>query len=266
MNVRFKNPPINELIIGTYFDPPLFSLQSEHVGLLWSRWRDSFPIVEQRMPISGAQGPGPVVTAGNAVPGMPRYWFVSEDKVNLIQVQKNAYFLNWRRHNSDYPHFFEQLKPSFDQYYDIFESFIREEVGEHNINIEMCELTYVDAIEPCDYWQGPLDTAKVIPSFSLPVRGHGNECVTAFNNMYLCEVSARLNLHVAIRTVVAADDPPSPPRLVLEFKALGRLGGVPKSETATWYSEAHDTIVACFLNMTSKDVQREYWMLEQDDQ
>ncbi len=37
MKVRFKNPPINELIIGVYFHPPLARLRSEHIGLLWSR-------------------------------------------------------------------------------------------------------------------------------------------------------------------------------------------------------------------------------------
>ena len=264
MNVRFKNPPINELVIGAYFDPPLLALRSEHIGLFWERLRDIFPTVEQREPLSGvAQSPGPggVVTISNEFLPMPRYWFVSEDNVNLIQVQKNAFLLNWRSRDTDYPHFTEHLKPNFDKYYGIFERFLREDVGEQSVRIGLCELTYVDLIEPCTYWQGPQDTSNVIPSFVLPDCGLGDSVASAFNTVYRYELGPRSQLHVAIRTTEAANEPDSP-RLVLEFKALGHLGGVPKSDTASWYSEAHDAIVSRFLNMTSKDVQRIYWLPE----
>jgi hypothetical protein len=35
MSVKFKNPPINELVIGVYFDGEVPSLRSEHIGLFW---------------------------------------------------------------------------------------------------------------------------------------------------------------------------------------------------------------------------------------
>ena len=43
MTIKFENPPINELVIGTYFNPPLANLRNEHIGLLWSKFRDEFP-------------------------------------------------------------------------------------------------------------------------------------------------------------------------------------------------------------------------------
>ncbi len=97
MKGRFRNPPINELIIGAYFEPPVIALRSEHIGLLWSRLRHEFPVVKQRKPL-GIVEPPPraVLTISEEFLVMPRFWFVSKDKVHLIQVQKNAFLLNWR--------------------------------------------------------------------------------------------------------------------------------------------------------------------------
>ena len=263
MNVRFRNPPINELIIGAYFTPPLLALRSEHIGLLWSRLRDEFPKVEQREPIGGATGGQEMfVTTGGEFSFMPRFWFVSENEVNLIQVQKSAFLLNWRKRESEYPHFTEHLKPSFDKYYDVFEEFIREDVGVGDLKIGRCELTYVDLIQPCDYWKGPEDTTNLIPSFVVPDFGFAHGVAPAFNCGYRFEPVPGVQLQVVIRTAEATDDPGSP-RLVLEFKALGHVSDVPKSSTERWYKQAHDAIVACFLNMTNQEIQRTYWIPEE---
>ena len=263
MNLRFKNPPINELVIGTYFDPPLYALRSEHIGLLWARLRDEFPTVQQREPLGGwAAAHETVMPIGSEFLIMPRFWFISENESNLIQVQKNAFLLNWRKRESEYPHFTEHLKPNFDKYYDVFDEFAREDVGVGDLQIGRCELTYVDLIQPCDYWKGPEDTSKLIPSFVVPDFGSAHGVAPAFDCGYRFEPVAGVQLHVAIRTAEAADDPGSP-CLVLEFKAIGDMSGVPKSSTERWYKQAHDTIVACFLNMTSQEIQRTYWILEE---
>ena len=268
MKVRFKNPPINELIIGTYFDPQLLALRNEHIGLLWSRLRNEFPTVEQREPLlnPAPDGQGLIVPLpmGNEF-FMPRFWFISEDKTNLLQVQKNAFLLNWRRQKTEteYPHFAEHLKPNFDKYFGIFEEFLQEDVGVADLKIGLCELTYVDVIEPCDYWQGPQDTSGLIPSFTIPNCELTQDALPpTFNCMYHYVLAPDLQLHVTVRCAKATNEPDSP-RLILEFRALGPLGGVPKSDTETWYEQAHDAIVDWFLNMTDKEVQRTYWILEE---
>ena len=122
MAVKFKTPPINELIISTFFNPPLANLRSEHIGLLWAAYKKEYPTINQQVPVAGM-----LDTIGPEVFPMPRYWFISEDEVNLIQVQKNAFIFNWRRRGEDYPHFFENLKPAFDKYFSVFEEFARVE-------------------------------------------------------------------------------------------------------------------------------------------
>ncbi len=265
MKVRFKNPPIDEVVIGAYFDPPLTALRSEHIGLLWSRLREEFPTVEQRPPISSAvQGQEAILTFDTEFMTMPRYWFVSEDEVTLIQVQKDAFLLNWRRRNSEYPHYAENLKPGFDNYYRILEAFLKDDVGVEHPGIGRCELTYIDMIKPSEYWQGPQDTSGVIRSFSVPDCAFAHDAVPVFSCAYRYNVEPNLQLYVTIRSAESVNQRGSP-LLYLEFKALGSPSGPAKSDADTWYDRAHEVIVAQFLNMTNKRVQRKLWILEETE-
>ena len=85
MRIKFQNPPINELVMGTYFNPPLANFRNEHIGLLWSKFRDEFPHVAQQPPIGDAEF---MMALGGELFPMPRYWFIAEDQVSLLQVQK----------------------------------------------------------------------------------------------------------------------------------------------------------------------------------
>lgn len=256
MKTRFQNPPINELVIATYFNPPLFALRAEHVGLFWSRVRKDFPAVEQQAPVGGLES---FEQLGGDVFPMPRFWFVSDDKINLIQLQKNAFMLNWRRRDAEYPHFAEHLKPTFDRHYRVFEEFVREDVGVPDLKIDLCELTYINTIEACEYWRGPEDTAKVIPSFVVPDVGIAGQGAPAFNSTFAYMLAPDLQLRVAIRNGEATAKPATPV-LVLEIRATGRLSqGGGKSAADAWFDRAHDAIIGCFVGMTSKDIQHTYW-------
>ena len=50
MSAKYKNPPINELVIGVYFDRDVASLRSEYIGVFWDRLRDNFPVISE-MPL-----------------------------------------------------------------------------------------------------------------------------------------------------------------------------------------------------------------------
>ena len=259
MKISFKNPPINEVVIGAYFDPPLVAFRSEHVGLLWSKFRETFPTVEQRAPI-GASIQGPVsMAAGECMP-MPRYWFVSKDEAILIQVQKDAFLLNWRRRDSEYPHF-ESLKLNYEKYYRIFEVFLKDCIGGTSPIINGRELTYIDMIEQSDYWKGSQDTSDIIRSFSIPdwIAAHGS--VQDFQCAYRFDVDPDLRMQVSIRSGDAVFSPGSP-CLILEFKALSSQDCATRLDANAWYDKAHDAIVTQFLDMTTERVQRDLWKRE----
>jgi len=256
MPVKFGNPPIHEMVIGARFAPQLRALRSEHIGLLWSRLgRKDFPTVHQKPPLDV-----PIPSATEFLP-MPRFWLESKAKDKLIQVQKNAFLLNWRKRETEYPHFAEQLKPEFDRCFEIFEAFVHEDVYESEIRIERCELTYLDLIRPCEYWGGPKDTHNVIPSFAAPARVTALDADASFDCNFFINVAPDLRMQVGIRVAEDGGDPPSP-LLALEFNAWGEMDGVVMSDTKAWYKQAHDAIIDCFLRMTSAEIQKKYWLKE----
>ena len=87
--------------MAVYFNPQLIDFHCQHVGLFWERIRDESPVVRQQFPVGIGTGVGPEETFP-----MPRYWFVAHDDVNLVQVEKSAFMLNWcRRGNNVFPGF-----------------------------------------------------------------------------------------------------------------------------------------------------------------
>ena len=262
MTIRFKNPPVNELVIGAYFKPSLDDLNSEHIGLLWSRFRDDFPIVKQREPLSvNALSRAPTMRFDDEFFFMPRFWFISQDEVNLIQVQKDAFLLNWRKRESKYPNYADHLKPCFDHNFAKFEEFIREDVGRSELKIGLCELTYVDLIQPCDYWQGPHDTKRLISSFALPNWGSTESSALDFNCEYSYELEPNFQLKISLKTT-NSNNTPSIPNLIIESRVTGLLDGASKAATDDWYEKAHGVLVDWFLKMTDRQIQEKHWQPE----
>ena len=251
--VTFENPPINEVVVSTYFNPQLVDLQPEHIGLFWGEIKEDFPSVHQQPPV----GDTTILTSRELFP-MPRYWFIAEDGINLIQIQRNAFMFNWRRRKDEYPGFHNHIKPAFDKYYDIFSEFIRREI-KNDLSVDLCELAYVNTLERCEYWSGPQDTMKVIPSFSIMHSGIDASESLWFNRQDAYEVSSGLQLNIGIRSGVVREQQQNTPALVFEIKAGGRPGRVEKPKADRWFERAHDAITQCFLGITSRDIQDHYW-------
>jgi uncharacterized protein (TIGR04255 family) len=260
MTVKYKNPPINELIIGAYFDQPIAPLRSEHVGLFWAEIRKEFPKIQQQPELS-LPLVGPTLTfqigLGDEPYPMPRFWLISEDDTVLMQIQKNAFIFNWRRRNTEYPHF-DAVKSSFDQYFGLFSSFLKKELGIESLNIQVAELTYSNLIESGDYWAGPGDTPKLIPTMSIPDPGIPIERNLDFNYLTAYKLASGLALHVSVRTGRKASEADKA-ILIFELRALGALGAANKLESDAWFKQAHDAIGYCFTAMTNPVIQREYW-------
>ena len=259
MSTTYKNPPINEVVVSLYFNTPLVGLRSEHIGLFWTKIKGDFPTAKQQLPVNMRDE----IIQGEIFP-MPRYWFIANDEINVIQLQKNAFMLNWRRRqNNEYPGYFENIKPTYDKYYELFSEFIRAEFGIEELTIDLCELVYINTIERSDFWTVPLDTEKVIPSFTVPNAGVRHSEATDFNCHYAYKVSKDLQLNISLRTGVRTQQQ-NAPVLAFEIKAVGSLGGKTKLRADEWFHRAHDTINKCFANMTSQDVQKKQWIPLED--
>ena len=256
MDIVFDKPPINEVVVSMLFDPPLDGFRSEHVGRFWEKIREEFPSVQQQIPF--ARSFGPTIGPDEVIP-MPRYWFISADDANVIQIQKEAFIYNWRRRGDNlYPGFMSSIEPSFRRLYKVFESFLTADLTLHKPTIIACELTYVDIIEAGEYWTGLEDTSKVIPSFSNLAIDSENTKRSGFNYAQGYDVEDGIQLDISIISGVGPSDPERR-ALRLEFKAQGQFNGVQKHETDEWWKRAHDVIAQCFVGVTSEDVQYELW-------
>ena len=186
---------------------------------------------------------------------MPRYWFIAGDGINLIQVQKDAFMLNWRHRSMDYPGY-SRIKAAFDRYYTVFGDFVAAEFG-IGLGVNFCELTYVNVHEQSELWSDARDTERVINSFWVPDAGFHHPEYPDFNCRFVYQVADDLRIDVAIRSVVV-DQPPNLPALVFEIKATGQPEPQTKSRADTWFDRAHDAVASCFLHLTTPKVQ-ELW-------
>ncbi|MCL2713213.1 MAG: TIGR04255 family protein [Alphaproteobacteria bacterium] len=261
MRAKYRNPPINEVIVGAYFDQPIMPLHSEHVGLFWSQVRDTFPTIRQQPELAPpALNFSFQLGITDETYPMPRFWLSSEDGATVVQIQKNAFLLNWRKRADAYPHF-DNVKGLFDKYFYLFSTFVRSELKIDTINIQTAELTYSNLIEHGSYWTGPLDTARVLPSFAILDVGAPATGAPDFNYLTSYQLAPDLKLQVSARTGRKAMNA-SESVLVFDLRAIGAMGTANTSQADQWYDRAHETIGSCFDAMTSPDIQRNYWERE----
>jgi uncharacterized protein (TIGR04255 family) len=265
MTTKFRNPPINEVVIGIYFDRDLAPLRSEHVGVFWSTVRDEFPVIRQQQAIARPAF-GPILASitfefpgENELYPMPRFWLESADGVTLMQIQKNAFIFNWRKRNGAYPHY-EFVKNAFDINFARFSRFLQSELSVIP-SPQIAELNYVNLIESGDYWKGPQDTADVVPNFRLPMPLRPELPPPDFNQVTVERFAADLSVTTSIKSGRSAP-PELRPSLILEFRAIGLTPAATKSEVDPWYDRAHKIIGDCFTSITSQDVQQRYWQPE----
>lgn len=234
-----------------YFDPPAFKFQAEHVGLFWSRIKKKYPTVRQQAPI------GTIIDATGEIFPMPRFWLTSDDESTLIQLQKNAFIFNWRRRAASYPHF-DRLMDDYDRLYLMFSDFLKTETDSSELNINLCELTYINLIEPAEYWSDILHTSSVIPSFKFVDFPASNANIQDFNYATVYDLGDDLSIRVTVRNVHPTDQPEQS-NLVFEIRASGRIGSSAKADADAWLERAHAEIGKGFVGMTSSEIQSKYW-------
>ena len=164
--IKFVDPPINELVVAIYY-VPIQELKSQHIGLYWQRIREMYPRCDQQTVVATPGDPNPFAEAPGEIFPMPRFWFHSGEHPTLIQVQRNAFMLNWRRLAgvaSEYPHY-ETVVRDFWERFTEYRQFIREIGGTLDV-IRNCELSYLNIIAANEFFAAPSDLAAVLPALS----------------------------------------------------------------------------------------------------
>lgn len=99
----YQNPPLNEVVLGVQFAPAQ-GYQQIRAGEVWELYRANFPFVEEQPPLPPAFETFGLPFQANAfnfglVAGAmhDRFWFLSQNKEELIQFQQDRLLHNWRK-------------------------------------------------------------------------------------------------------------------------------------------------------------------------
>lgn len=167
----FRKPPLAETVLSLQFEP-IAGLTTAHLGLLWQRFRERLPFIEEQPPLPpvvekfGLPSPAQVEVTVEEKPPVPRLWFLNQDKTELIQVQADRFIHNWRKMEGlePYPRF-EPIRDKFRNEVDALVQFLKDErMGAPVVN--QCEVTYVNHIEPSGVWQHHGQLEKVLSNWT----------------------------------------------------------------------------------------------------
>jgi len=152
--VDFDSPPVTEVVLGVQFNN-LERFLSPHLGVVWSEFKDEFPIVEEHpyLPPTfetfGAPAAFVIPSMNFQIelrPEMLRVHFLNQQKTELLQVQRDRFLHNWRKVGSgdNYPRF-ERMIETFESGLRKFTDVIdRERLGPVLPN--QCEVSYFNQI------------------------------------------------------------------------------------------------------------------------
>lgn len=250
--IKYKNPPIHEIICGVRFDS-IKHLQSGHFGILWQKFKRDFPKTEDQDLIGAISQED----FGNIskLP-LPRIWFIHKNENELIQVQRNCFLHNWRKRRADdiYPGY-EKVVDNFERYLSLFQDFlVAENLG--NLNAIEYELTYIDLIPQGQGWKNFDDLEKVFPTFlSITRQDMLSIDVRSINWQTIYGLPNDLGqLRIAIRTAKRTSDDHH--LLHIEFNAHGSKRDQP---IRNWFNASHNAIIELFSNFVSNEIQDKFW-------
>lgn len=269
--MTFDRPPLNEVVL---------SLQSEsvrgfttpHLGLFWSRIRDSYPETQTQPPLDPvAESFGGTPKPAPAVPfrvletiETPRCWFLTRGGQQLVQLQQDRLILNWRRIelNDVYPRY-ERLRPELERVANELLLFLEQE-GLGSVVPNQCEVSYINHIETAE-WSQRGELHRVL-SFWQQIGATGlpdPEDAIAALRFVIEEGGIKLGrLHVSLKSAARRSD--GKPVLVLEFTARGKPLSSDLKGALQFMDRGRDWIHKAFQALTSRDAQLELWGLRDE--
>lgn len=167
----FKKPPVNEVALAVQFEPEprLTSLDLVPLRSVFSDGDPRYPDAQEMQPLGRIEPHGAPVLQFTTGIETPRYWFVSNDKVHLVQVQRDRLAVNWRRQSTDpYPRY-SSIKPRLVDAWNRFTGHLAGS-GHPTPKPDVAEVTYVNAIEAAGsgVWDRHDEIAKVFAHWSAP--------------------------------------------------------------------------------------------------
>lgn len=263
----FERPPVVEVTLGVQF-APITALQAAHLGLFWQQIRDRFPYTETHPPLGRTEDVfGSQRTIGFKLeviqaPPVPRAWYLSESRNELIQFQADRLVYNWRkiRDEDQYPRF-PQMRDRFRRALaDLEELLQREELG--RLAVDQCEIAYINLLNAGPSWSTCADIADVLTIWNSMPQGvglpqfesarvglqfaiPGNDAVDPAGRLYI-------DIQPAVR--VSDQQPSFAMNLVARGKPIGEgIGGAHE-----FLERGRECIVRAFAELTRPKMHKEW--------
>jgi uncharacterized protein (TIGR04255 family) len=257
---EYENPPLIEVVFGIQFTE-IKELKAAHTGAFWEKiGKAEYPECQEMPTLAhiveeyGQPSSKPPSIERVDLPPLPRLFFITKEKNNLIQLQRDRFLQNWRKlhHETKYPRFIE-LFPRFLKSFEIFTNFIGG-LGLGSPKPDQYELTYVNHVSQGNSWTSLGDIEKVFPDFRCRISDSflpEPEDVAWRRTYSLPKATGRL--HVSMQRGIDKETQ----RAVLVLNLTAR--GFSKNNLEDWFNTAHEWIVRGFTDLTGHDVQETVW-------
>jgi uncharacterized protein (TIGR04255 family) len=251
--VDFADPPVVETAIGVVF-APMKSWNLLHFGLLWERFRRTYPNAEVKLPTGKPQFEGLDFTSGAEIElsKLPlRCAFLDSARNQSVQVQSNSFVRNWRKTDEPvrYVHY-DEIRPLFVQDWSTFKAFLIEH-GFQAPEIWQAEVTYVNHIVRGREWDSLMDVANIFPFWERRLTSRFDFRPYSFSfTAALPENRGQLN--VLCSPVLRADG-----RQVIQLtiSSCGKPSGSDDKQLMAWIDQCHEYVVTFFADFTSEKAQ-----------
>jgi uncharacterized protein (TIGR04255 family) len=181
------------------------------------------------------------------------------DGEHLLQLQRDAFFFNWRRagEESPYPRY-STIKPKFCDYFDQYLAFLKREELAVPTGFN-CSLAYVNLI--------PDESNESVPSWFSHVFSDVGWQATPKRYLpnpkgvlYKANFALADDLGELVTTIQSvkrrSDDLPA---FRFEINAVNQRSDLSLADSHVWFDAAHEVIVQAFADLTSEEAQLHVW-------
>ena len=227
------------------------------LGTFWPRVQSDYPSIETQPPLPpmsedfsvvGAQG-----ISFQLMGPSSRYWLLSADSTELIQVQPDRFGYNWRKEPADAPYpRYRYLRQRFEH---VFSTFAESIQGKgRTMHPTWCEMTYINAITPADPSTLP-DLSSILRRFS-PDRPEflspPQDSTFAERFLLTRNGTPTGRLYVSANPALRLQD--RVPIYMLTFTARGLPPSADEAGVLSFFDEGRDLIVRSFRDMTTPEM------------
>lgn len=247
---KYNEPPVNEVVMGVTF-VPIVGFHTQHIGRFWEKIADKYPKSEQ----AANYGEPLQLDKGEIYPG-PRFWFISDTRDKLVQIQRNLFLCNWRKVDGEgiYPEY-DEMKKVFKENYDSFLKYLRK-LGFNDPVHTDCQFNYINHFLEGKEWKIGSDITKIIPSFGYPMTDEA-EGPKNYDLNYVYDLPDRNRGDFRMKFTTAKLVSSEQKVIIFENSARGLDSD--SDDIYEWFDYAHEQLVNKFESVTSQKIQTTVW-------